>query len=139
MKAISYLSLFLSLSVAAADGAARHDSLYPFLLDGEDRTCSWVAKAPNTRCALTRPTGGVAKGTVSTHCKATCGVANPKTVDSDMRFAILLTDDANPPNLVYKYKTCKWVNKNNNINNPPCSKCDKTGVKFTCPASCSGC
>lgn len=121
MKVISYLSLFLSLSVAAAVGVSRHDSLYPFLLDGEDRTCSWVAKAPNTRCALTRPTGGTAKGTVSTHCKTTCGVANPETVDSNMRFAVLLTDNNNPVNLVYKYKTCKWVYKKNNLNTPPAS------------------
>jgi len=106
---------FISFTGSMADGQSDcKDSTRRFLVNGRDRTCTWVAKGKAKRCAK----GG------NTHCPKTCGTCNNNCVDATKRFYLKNG----------KLKSCDWVKQTKTA-----KRCNKIGDKYTCRETCGDC
>merc|ERR1712176_1210056 len=71
------------------------DSTRPFLVNEIERTCEWVAGAPETKCE---------RGKAASHCPVTCGTCSPLCQNSGATFLVKNLDE---------FRTCKWVGEKN--------------------------
>ena len=129
IKAFSIFLIFTQVNTVSSAVSPREDSTLYFKLDGDTVSCDMVRNSVSL-CAE----GGAISGYVYNHCPATCGATDDTESESDMRFSVLLEKKGNYKN---KWKQCDpWVSKDPKIT---CAKCEKEGVRETCPVTCSNC
>ena len=132
IKAFSIFLIFTQVNTVSS-APLREDSTLYFKLGGKTVSCDMVRNAGGAVCAE----GGAISGYVYNHCPATCGVTDDTESESDMRFSVLLEKPFGSGNYKNKWKQCDpWVSKDPEIT---CAKCEKEGVRETCPVTCSNC
>jgi hypothetical protein len=131
IRAFSIFLLFTKVNtVSSAASTQCEDSTLYFKLDNVPKSCDMV-KNDLSLCAK----GGGVSGYVINHCPATCGVTDCSAIESDMRFPVLLEKPFGSGDYKNVWKQCNpWVSKDPDI---ACNKCEKEGVRGTCPVTCS--
>jgi hypothetical protein len=131
---IKAFSIFL-ISTQVSEAALREDSTLYFRLDGNTVSCDMVRNSADTGSLCAQ--GGTIAGYVYNHCPTTCGGTFEAKSESDMHFAVLLEKEFGSGNYNDVWKRCDpWVSKTPEIT---CNKCEKEGVKETCPETCFNC
>ena len=138
IKAFSIFLLFTKVATVVSSASQCEDSTLYFKVHRDSWSCDMVRNhtTPNTEAFLSA-FGNLDSGYVRNHCPATYGVKDCSGIQSDMHFPVLLQKPSGSGNYEDVWDKCSWASKGGPY--IACDKCEKEGVRGTCPVTCPDC